>query len=592
MKFTGDSKAKHNTTAFVRTLILVPLFALLLAGCGAKVAEPSSESSGESGAFEMSADDVKAQDVSGSGDASKEGQSPAETAAGEPSESPAGTVRVTLSGGTGRATVEPVAALTGNGDDILATIIWSSSNYDYMVVDGEKYYSEAAEGENSRFTIPVSGFGVDIPIRANTTAMSEPHEIEYTLRFEPGDGPAEGGGKAEGDERAGGAESGRAGAYVDELTGDGISEDGLSGDDPAVAGTSGAALPGADSNEYATGFGILRKGSYRFITLGGDQRFLLVPREDKKSFEELKDELGSSFEGLDDETVLLRYPVNRVYLASSSAFDLVRGAGAMDKITLSAFKGENLYVKEARKRLDSGAMAYAGKYSAPDYERILMEDCELAIENTMIYHSPQIKEKLESLGIPVLVEYSSYEQHPLGRLEWIKLYGALFDCESQAEGFYQREIQRILPLIKGRPSGKTVAFFHVNTNGVITVRRSSDYIARIIELTGGTYIPELSGEPKPGASTVNIGVEDFYKEARDADILIYNSTIEGELFSVGDLLRLNPVFEDFKAVKEGRVFCAGKDLFQKTTGICEFIEDISYALDDSRGEYHYLRRLE
>ena len=77
-------------------------------------------------------------------------------------------------------------------------------------------------------------------------------------------------------------------------------------------------------------------------------------------------------------------------------------------------------------------MLYAGKYRMPDYELILSKGCDLAIENTMIFHDPEVKEKLEELGIPVIVETSSYESDPLGRLEWIKLYGALFGKEKEA----------------------------------------------------------------------------------------------------------------------------------------------------------------
>ena len=78
-------------------------------------------------------------------------------------------------------------------------------------------------------------------------------------------------------------------------------------------------------------------------------------------------------------------------------------------------------------------MLYVGKYSAPDYETILSQGCNLAIESTMIYHSPEIQEKLETLGIPVLVERSSYESHPLGRMEWMKLYGCLLYTSDAAD---------------------------------------------------------------------------------------------------------------------------------------------------------------
>lgn len=90
------------------------------------------------------------------------------------------TVDVTIAGGSGRASVESPAGITVKNGRSMLTLIWSSSNYDYMVVDGEKYFPVNAEG-NSTFEIPVPGFDFKIPVLADTTAMSTPHEIEYTL---------------------------------------------------------------------------------------------------------------------------------------------------------------------------------------------------------------------------------------------------------------------------------------------------------------------------------------------------------------------------------------------------------------------------
>ena len=91
--------------------------------------------------------------------------------------------------------------------------------------------------------------------------------------------------------------------------------------------------------------------------------------------------------------------------------DLVRQIDAMSDIRLSGTKEDGWYVEEAREAMEEGDILYAGKYSTPDYELILDEGCNLAIENTMIYHNPEVKEKLEELGFPVLVERSSYESH-------------------------------------------------------------------------------------------------------------------------------------------------------------------------------------
>ena len=108
-----------------------------------------------------------------------------EAQAAEAVETPADgsyTCEVTLEGGSGRATVDSPAALSVADGKMTATIVWSSPNYDYMIVNGEKYLPTNTEG-NSTFEIPVSALGVPLSVVADTVAMSTPHEIEYTLTF-------------------------------------------------------------------------------------------------------------------------------------------------------------------------------------------------------------------------------------------------------------------------------------------------------------------------------------------------------------------------------------------------------------------------
>ena len=107
-----------------------------------------------------------------------------ETAA--PAEAPTDgsyTCAVTLEGGSGRATVESPAALTVADGTVTATIVWSSPNYDYMLIDGEKYLPTNTEG-NSTFEIPVTALDTALAVTADTVAMSTPHEIDYTLTFD------------------------------------------------------------------------------------------------------------------------------------------------------------------------------------------------------------------------------------------------------------------------------------------------------------------------------------------------------------------------------------------------------------------------
>lgn len=93
------------------------------------------------------------------------------------------TIEVTLEGGTGKASVDSPAVIRKSGDEIIAVITWSSPYYDYMIVDGQKYEPVNTDG-NSVFKIPVASLDSPLEVIADTTAMSEPHEIEYTLLFD------------------------------------------------------------------------------------------------------------------------------------------------------------------------------------------------------------------------------------------------------------------------------------------------------------------------------------------------------------------------------------------------------------------------
>ncbi|MCD7715908.1 MAG: hypothetical protein LUI39_05615 [Lachnospiraceae bacterium] len=92
-------------------------------------------------------------------------------------------IEVTMTGGSGKASIESPTLLTVEDGQLYARITWSSSNYDYMIVDGEKYLNQSEEDANSSFTIPVSDLDVDITVVADTLAMGTPHEIEYVVHF-------------------------------------------------------------------------------------------------------------------------------------------------------------------------------------------------------------------------------------------------------------------------------------------------------------------------------------------------------------------------------------------------------------------------
>ncbi|MDO5338330.1 MAG: ABC transporter substrate-binding protein [Eubacteriales bacterium] len=335
---------------------------------------------------------------------------------------------------------------------------------------------------------------------------------------------------------------------------------------------------------YANQFSVdYYEGGYALVSIQDSQRFLIVP-EDKEAPE-----------NLDKEIVVLHKPVCNIYLVATSAMDFFSSLDALDSIRLSGTDADGWYVEAAREAMENGSILYAGKYSAPDYEQILAENCSLAVESTMIYHNPEVKEKLEQFGIPVLVEHSSYESHPLGRTEWIKLYGVLLGKEELAEELFNVQAQKLDEVLAQENTGKTVAFFYISSNGYVNVRKSGDYVSRMIELAGGNYIfDDLGTEEENALSTVNMQMEEFYARARDADYIIYNSTIDGEISTIEELLGKSSLLKDFKAVKEGNAWCTGKNLFQETTGLGVMIEDIHTMLtseDASLDELTYMHKL-
>lgn len=336
--------------------------------------------------------------------------------------------------------------------------------------------------------------------------------------------------------------------------------------------------------QYAENFSVdYYSGGYALITISDGSRYLVVPQDC---------EIPS---GISADITVLRQPLDNIYLVATSAMCLFDALDSLDYIRLSGTKAKDWYIRNARTAIEAGDILYAGKYNAPDYELIMSNACDLAIESTMINHVPEVKEKLEEVGIPVLTDQSSYEAHPLGRTEWIKLYAVLMGKEAAAKRLFGEQTAYMDSVAGKENTGKTVAFFYISSSGYAVARKSGDYVTKMIQLAGGNYIFEDLGDPESATSTVTLEMEKFYATAREADFIIYNSTIGGELSSVEELISKNSLLKDFKAVQNGNVWCTGKNLFQETTQLGLMISDIRRMLTESDGgltELNFMYRLQ
>lgn len=334
--------------------------------------------------------------------------------------------------------------------------------------------------------------------------------------------------------------------------------------------------------QYAENFKVdYYEGGYTMLTTTMDgAQFLVVPE-------------GREIpEPLEDGIVVLKRPVEQLYLVASSVMDMFSALDGMDAIALSGQKEDGWYIEAAREAMERGDILYAGKYNKPDYELIVSKNCTLAIENTMVTHAPEVIEKLEDFGIPVMIEYSSYESHPLGRVEWIKFFGALLGKEAEAGRVFEEQAAILNRVTAEKRTDQTAAFFFITSNGLVQVRQSSDYVPKMLELAGGHYIFANLGDPSGKRSTMNMQVEEFYQGAKDADFLIYNSSIDGGVSSVEELLSKCGLLSDFKAVKEGNVWCTTNDMYQQSLSIGYLLEDMNAMfLGEGEEQMHYLFRL-
>ena len=333
--------------------------------------------------------------------------------------------------------------------------------------------------------------------------------------------------------------------------------------------------------DYAEGFAIDRyEDGYFFLDIYEDGKYLIVPEGKEEP------------EGLADSIRIIHQPLENVYLAATAVMALFDSIDAMDHITMTSIKESEWTIDNAVKAMKDGRITYAGKYSEPDYELILGKNCNMAIESTMIYHTPEVKEMLEELGIMVFVDRSSFESNPMGRTEWIKVYGVLTGKLDEATAYFESCKEVISELSDFENTEKTAAFFYITTDGKAVVRSSTDYVPAMISMAGGRY--SFDGVvDEDGKTSVSMTMESFYEKARDADYIIYNASIDTTVKSINDLIAKDPIFAEFKAVKEGKCYSTGSNMYQRTDVISNMIMDFHKVFTgEDDGNLEFLSKLE
>ena len=496
-----------------------------------------------------------------------------------------------LQGGSGKAFVETPCPVYKKEGTLCALITWSSDHYDYMIVNEKKLLQVNTEG-NAQFMVPLGsleeiageaagaesggaemlpdalgGTSLEIDVQADTTAMSTPHLIDYTLSFVFYKTQEEAEGAGTGVDEAGEAEK---------------ASQTLSGEKAPVI--DGLTFLSKDENVYAECFAIYRyEGGYAVLSVDDGRRYLIVPEggaipegtDGQGGGAVLKDEDGQ-------ELIVLQQPLDRIYLAASAAMCQFDEIGAVRNVILSGLERDDWYIESAREAMDQGTLSYGGKYSEPDYERIVEAGVNLAVESTMILHAPKVQEKLELLGIPVFIDRSSYESEPLGRAEWVRVYGLLTGREKEAAQAFDEQkgyAEALAPIPEG--DTRSLAVFSINAARQVVTRSREGYLGKMVEIAGGTLCtPVLDSS----LATETVSMESFYAAAEDADILIYNASIEDAPEDLAELCAKDSILTQFRAVSEGNVWCMRSSLYQNANRTGAILRDLHAIVTGEAGD--------
>ena len=321
--------------------------------------------------------------------------------------------------------------------------------------------------------------------------------------------------------------------------------------------------------QYATEFTLTHyEGGYKEFTVNTatDKKFLIVP------------EGKSTPDDLDNGTVVLKQPINKICLNSTGMVSLVDAIDGLQSIATVGYDVDSWYIDNVVSMMKSGEIKYSGSYRAPDFEMLTKEGIQLEIDSTMLLNNPDVMEKYDELEIPFFVESSSREGHPLGRVEWVKLFGALLGLEDRANSYFNEQVDKLNAVTAAEKTGKTVAMFYLSTDAQkVYARNGGDYMAQMIELAGGTYIMADVAPEKSGTTAATL--EEVYARCVDADYLFYvNFALKFE--SIDELVEKLPLLADFKAVKEGGVYLTSPNFTQSTAAIGGIIEDMNTVLRD------------
>lgn len=278
-----------------------------------------------------------------------------------------------------------------------------------------------------------------------------------------------------------------------------------------------------------------------------------------------------------------------IMVSSASTMALINAMDALSKVPMTT-ADTTWRIQEIKDAIDKGTVKEVGKYSKPDYEQIISIGAEkhvtFAVFSTMLDSVPDVYDQLtKTCNLRIMRDQSSYESHPLGRTEWIKIYGEIFDMRDKSDAVFNGQVEILNETTSKinvpEAERKTVLIFYTtSTKDTFYVRNAADYVTELVNLGGGKQVAEIG----PGKSgNTKMTQESFIQECSQADYVLYNWTsgasgVKDESLQGLIDARLGDWFKDFKAYKEGNVWRTSNDFYQKMDKMGEMVADINKML--------------
>ena len=313
--------------------------------------------------------------------------------------------------------------------------------------------------------------------------------------------------------------------------------------------------------EFATGFKIeYLKDGCKKLTDGEGRDLLLVPRGQKPP---------AGYEN----ALKIEIPVRKVVTCSTTQAAFLKPLGVLSSIAGVTTEEKHWYIDEVKKAMEKGGIAYLGKNTAMDYEKLQALRPDVVFIYTKTPGMSEVLQKLNELGIPVAVDNEYLEEHPLARMEWVKFLAAFYDKEKEADSFFNQAVKRAKG-VEEKTAGAKVkpkVLWGSFSQGKVYVPRADSYVAKMIAMAGGDYL----FKDQAGTGSAAITLEEFYARGKEADIYISSTSPNYGVTSIQKIIEQGEVLSGLNTVKEGKVWCFQPWYWQALDKTDEQIEDLA-----------------